>query len=121
MTDLTNIPASELIALAEKWLEQLEYSKGNHWTLRTVAGDTAPGDVFRELIKRSQLFIPTPAAQAVKPAIDMDLLRNIWDARNPCREINQDTGEEMFWGSLALVVKDYLSTVATFYHVVANG
>ena len=52
MTDLTNIPASELVTLAEKWLEQLEYSKGVHWPLRTVAGDTAPGDVFRELVER---------------------------------------------------------------------
>jgi len=52
MTDLTTVPASELIALAEKWLEQLEYSNGVHWNLRTVAGDTAPGDVFRELIER---------------------------------------------------------------------
>jgi hypothetical protein len=120
MTDLTNLPTYELIAHAEKWLEQLEYSIGVHWPLRTVSGETAPGDVFRELVKRSQLFIPTPAAQPVKPIIDMDLLRNIWDARNPCHEINQDTGEDMFWNSLALVVKDYLSTVATFYHVVEN-
>lgn len=52
MTDLTTVPASELIALAEKWLEQLEYSNGVHWNLRTVAGDTAPGDVFRELVER---------------------------------------------------------------------
>jgi len=52
MTDLTTVSASELIALAEKWLEQLEYSNGVHWNLRTVAGDTAPGDVFRELIER---------------------------------------------------------------------
>lgn len=52
MKDLTHLPASELCALAEKWLAQLEYSKGIHWNLRTVAGDTAPEDVFRELIER---------------------------------------------------------------------
>ena len=56
MTDLTTIPASELIAHAEKWIEQLEYSKGNHWQLRTVAGDTAPGDVFRELVERVKQY-----------------------------------------------------------------
>lgn len=52
MTDLTTIPTAALIALAETWLEQLEYSNGVHWPLRTVAGDTAPGDVFRELVER---------------------------------------------------------------------
>jgi len=52
MTDLTTIPTAALIAHAEKWLEQLEYSNGVHWPLRTVAGDTAPGDVFRELVER---------------------------------------------------------------------
>ena len=52
MTDLTHLPASELIAIAETWIEQLEYSAGNHWPMRTVAGDTAPGDVFRELVER---------------------------------------------------------------------
>lgn len=52
MTDLTHLPTPALIAHAENWLEQLEYSKGNHWLLRTVAGDTAPGDVFRELVER---------------------------------------------------------------------
>ena len=52
MTDLTHLSASELVAIAEKWIEQLEYSNGVHWPLRTVAGDTAPGDVFRELVER---------------------------------------------------------------------
>ncbi len=56
MTNLTHLPPSELIAIAEKWLEQLEYSKGVHWPLRTVAGDTAPRDVFRELVERVKQY-----------------------------------------------------------------
>lgn len=51
-TNLSHLPASELIAIAEKWLEQLEYSKGNYWPLRTVLGDTTAVCVFRELIER---------------------------------------------------------------------
>jgi len=52
MADIKYLPTSELVTLAEKWLEQLEYSNGVHWPLRTVSGDTAPGDVFRELVER---------------------------------------------------------------------
>ena len=44
--------ASDLSVIAEEWLKQLEYSNGVHWPLRTVAGDTAPGDVIRELVER---------------------------------------------------------------------
>ncbi len=58
---------------------------------------------------------PKPSPRQVTPDIDMDLLKNIWTAANPTHEINQDTGEDIFWTSLALVVKNYLS------HVVENG
>ncbi len=44
--------AADLSVIAEEWIKQLEYSKGVHWPLRTVAGDTAPEDVFRELVER---------------------------------------------------------------------
>lgn len=54
MIDLTTLPTPALIAHAEKWLEQLEYSNGVHWHLRTVAGDTSAGEVFRELIRRGK-------------------------------------------------------------------
>ncbi len=52
MTNLQHMSAADLSVIAEEWIKQLEYSKGVHWPLRTVAGDTAPGDVFRELVER---------------------------------------------------------------------
>lgn len=35
------------------------------------------------------------------------LLKTIWEGVNPCREINQDTGQDMFWDSVVKVIEDY--------------
>jgi len=57
MTDLHHLPASELCALAEKWLKRLKASKGRDLPLRffpTKEPETMPDplDVFRELVER---------------------------------------------------------------------
>lgn len=52
--DVTKLTDDELVALALRWVNQLNYSLGNHWPLRVIGGGDVPAaaDVFTEVARR---------------------------------------------------------------------
>ena len=52
------------------------------------------------------------------------LLRTIWEGVNPCREINQGTGQDMFWDSVIKVIEDYNKAMrphpAIYYRIISR-
>ena len=42
---------------------------------------------------------------------DLNLLEKLWYGRNPCHEANADSGEDMFWETVACVIDDYITAV----------
>lgn len=54
MNDAKALTDLELCEVAEKWIAQLNYSKGNHYPLLVIGGGGVPSceSVFTELIRR---------------------------------------------------------------------
>lgn len=44
------------------------------------------------------------------------VLIHLWYNRNPCHEDNSDTGEDMFWKTVFMVMKDYIREVGSNEH-----
>ena len=55
------------------------------------------------------------AGQTNPPKHDLKLLEKLWYTRNPFHENNADTGEDMFWGTIACVIDDYLAALKTLH------
>ena len=43
---------------------------------------------------------------------DEKLLIDLWYKRNPCHELNSNSGEDMFWKTAFMVFEDYLREVS---------
>jgi len=45
----------------------------------------------------------------VKPEIadDVEKLKELWYARNPAHEVETGTGEDMFWKTVLMIIKEY--------------
>ena len=43
---------------------------------------------------------------------DEKLLIDLWYKRNPCHELNSDSGEDMFWKTAFMVFEDYVREVS---------
>lgn len=43
---------------------------------------------------------------------DEELLTKLWYKRNPCHELNLDSGEDMFWKTAFMVFEDYVREVS---------
>lgn len=43
---------------------------------------------------------------------DEKLLIDLWYKRNPCHEINSNSGEDMFWKTTFMVFEDYVREVS---------
>lgn len=47
---------------------------------------------------------------------DEKLLIDLWYKRNPCHELNSNSGEDMFWKTAFMVLEDYLRRVSRNDH-----
>ena len=43
---------------------------------------------------------------------DEKLLIELWYKRNPCHELNSNSGEDMFWRTAFMVFEDYVGEVS---------
>ena len=43
---------------------------------------------------------------------DEKLLIELWHKRNPCHELNSNSGEDMFWKTAFMVFEDYVREVS---------
>lgn len=43
---------------------------------------------------------------------DEKLLIDLWYKRNPCHELNSDSGEDMFWKTAFMVFEDYVREIS---------
>ena len=43
---------------------------------------------------------------------DEKLLIDLWHKRNPCHELNANSGEDMFWRTCFMVFEDYVREVS---------
>ena len=43
---------------------------------------------------------------------DKKLLIELWYKRNPCHELNSNSGEDMFWKTAFMVFEDYVREVS---------
>lgn len=59
--------------------------------------------------QKPQLNIP-----AVSGSLHYDekLLIDLWYKRNPCHELNSNSGEDMFWKTAFMVFEDYVREVS---------
>ena len=49
-----------------------------------------------------------PLVSGALPPYDVELLKRLWVERNPQHEANSDTGEDMFWRTVFMVMADYM-------------
>lgn len=47
-------------------------------------------------------------------------LKKAWSGRNPCHELNSDTGEDMFWGTLKMVIDELINTLNALKSYIGN-
>lgn len=77
---------------------------------------------FDRSIDKVQLLLAKQLKDDVQPQLnkagvmrplphDLKLLEELWYRRNPAHEHNADSGEDMFWGTVACVIDDYIAAV----------
>ena len=57
-------------------------------------------------LQQADCYVPLPH--------DLKLLEKIWFGRNPCHETNSNSGEDMFWRTVACVIDDYIGMMKVF-------
>ena len=101
--------------MGKKKLKQIAYNVSQ---LNEVADFTSKLNLKNKIMNTDKILLEAQNQPSCLGAVsgslhyDEKLLIDLWYKRNPCHELNSNSGEDMFWKTAFMVFEDYLREVS---------